>query len=79
MRNENLDNLEHLIPELVAGGAESGPGPQKGLTREFLSRYYREHLRFSFGEKEKEGLRIFANLCIKHSLLPKRDLAFSVV
>ena len=79
LRNENLDNLDHLIPELVARGAESGPGPPKGLTREFLSRYYREHLRFSFGEKEKEGLRIFANLCMKHSLLPKRDLAFSVV
>ena len=77
LRNENLDNLDHLIPELVSGVAE--PGPPKGLTREFLSRYYREHLRFSFGEKEKDGLRIFANLCIKHSLLPKRDLALSVV
>ena len=77
LRNENLDDLEHLIPELVAGVAE--PGPPKGLTREFLSRYYREHLRFSFGETEKEGLRIFANLCMKHSLLPNRDLALRVV
>jgi chorismate dehydratase len=77
LRNENLDNLDHLIPERV--GEVADPGFQKGLTREFLSRYYREHLRFSFGEKEKEGLRIFANLCIKHSLLPKRDLAFRVV
>ncbi len=77
LRNGNLDNLDHLIPELVAGVADSGP--QKGLSREFLSRYYLEHLRFSFGKKEKEGLRIFANLCIKHSLLPKCDLAFSVV
>jgi chorismate dehydratase len=88
LRNENLDNLNHLVPELVAGvdlsrrsskAKADDPGPQRGLTREFLSRYYREHLRFSFGEKEKEGLRIFADLCIKHSLLPKRDLAFSVV
>ena len=47
--------------------------------REFLSRYYTEHLRFGFVEKEKEGLRIFANLCIKHGLLSKRDLAFRVV
>ena len=77
LRNENLDDLDHLISELVAGVAD--PGPQKGVTREFLSRYYREHLRFSFGKKEKEGLRIFASLCIKHSLLPKCDLALSVV
>jgi chorismate dehydratase len=77
LRDGNLANLDDLIAELVAGVAD--PGPQKELTHEFLSRYYREHLRFSFGEKEKEGLRIFANLCIKHSLLPKRDLALRVV
>ena len=88
LRNENLDNLDDLIPGLVAGvdlsrrsskANADDPGPQKGLTSEFLSHYYREHLRFGFGKKEKEGLRIFANLCIKHSLLPKCDLAFSVV
>ena len=77
LRDGNLANLDDLIAELVAGVAD--PSPQKELTREFLSRYYREHLRFSFGEKEKEGLRIFANLCIKHSLLPDRDLALRVV
>ena len=77
LRDGNLANLDNLIAELVAGVAD--PGVQKELTREFLSRYYREHLRFSFGEREKEGLRIFANLCIKHSLLPNRDLALHVV
>ena len=77
LRDGNLANLDNLIAELVAGVAD--PGAQKELTREFLSRYYREHLRFSFGEREKEGLRVFANLCIKHSLLPKRDLALRVV
>ncbi|PYK20432.1 MAG: hypothetical protein DME55_02270 [Verrucomicrobia bacterium] len=77
LRDGNLANLDDLIAELVAGVAD--PSSQKELTREFLSRYYREHLRFNFGEKEKEGLRIFANLCIKHSLLPKRDFAFHVV
>jgi chorismate dehydratase len=76
LRNENLDNLDDLIPELVA---VADPGSQMGITREFLSRYYHKHLRFGFGEKEKEGLRIFANLCIKHSLLPKSDFAFRVV
>ena len=77
LRDQNLSHLDDLIAEAVAGVAD--PGPQKRLNREFLSRYYRENLRFSFGEKEKEGLRIFANLCIKHSLLPKRDIAFCVV
>jgi chorismate dehydratase len=67
LRDENLANLDELI------AAEKEFDPQ------FCSRYYREHLRFSFGEKEKEGLRIFANLCAKHSLLPKPNLALNVV
>jgi len=77
LRDQNLSNLDHVISDLVAGAVDSGP--HRRLNREFLSRYYRENLRFSFGEKEKEGLRIFANLCIKHGLLPKRDIAFCVV
>jgi chorismate dehydratase len=47
--------------------------------RGFCDRYYREHLQFSFGKREKEGLRAFHQLCQKHDLLPKRDIAFSVV
>jgi chorismate dehydratase len=77
LRDQNLAHLDDLIAEAVAG--VTGPCPRNGLNREFLSRYYRENLRFSFGEKEKEGLRIFADFCIKHSLLPKRDIAFCVV
>lgn len=77
LRDANLANLDTLVAEVVAGVADSGL--PKGVDREFLSRYYREHLRFSFVEKEKEGLRIFANLCLKHGLLPKRDLEFRVV
>jgi chorismate dehydratase len=77
LRDEHLAKLDDLIVEAVAGGAD--PGPRLALTRQFLSRYYREHLRFGFGEKEKEGLRIFANLCESRSLLPKRDVVFRVV
>ena len=76
LRDQNVSHLDDLIAEAVAA---ADPGPQKRLNREFLSRYYRENLRFSFGEKEKEGLRIFANLCIKHGFLPNRDIAFCVV
>ena len=77
LRDQNLTHLDDLVAEVVAG---IGNTRHRGrLNREFLSRYYREHLRFSFGEQEKEGLRIFANLCIMHGLLPKRDLAFRIV
>jgi chorismate dehydratase len=77
LRDVNLANLDNLIADLVAGVA--GLGQRREVDREFLSRYYTEHLRFGFEEKEKEGLRIFANLCVKHGLLPKRDLAFCIV
>jgi chorismate dehydratase len=77
LRDENLTHLDHVIEDAVAGVGD--PGRREELNREFLSRYYRQHLRFSFWEKEKEGLRIFAHLCVRHGLLPKRDLAFHVV
>jgi predicted solute-binding protein len=77
LRDENLASLDDLISDTAAGFADSGQW--KELNREFLSRYYRKHLRFSFGEKEKQGLQTFANLCAKHGLLPKRDLALDLV
>jgi len=76
LRDENLANLNKLIAEVVAGVAE--PGHPK-LDQEFLFRYYRENLRFSFGEKEKQGLRTFASICAKHALLPNRDVELSLV
>jgi chorismate dehydratase len=77
LRNKNLVHLDHVIEDAVAGCGDSGH--QWQLDREFLSRYYHEHLRFTFGEKEKEGLRIFANLCERRTLLPTRDVAFRVI
>jgi chorismate dehydratase len=88
LRDENLAYLDRVIEDAVAGGGLSrrshqakanDPAHSKIVDREFFSRYYRYHLRFSFGEKEKQGLQIFANLCERHSLLPKCDLAFRVV
>jgi predicted solute-binding protein len=76
LRNDNLGRLNELIADAVARVADPG---HPEITRQFLSAYYHEHLRFSFGEKEKEGLRTFAKLCAKHGLLEKRDLAFSFV
>jgi chorismate dehydratase len=67
LRNKNLANIDNLI----AG--------EKEFDRGFCDRYYREHLRFNFGKREKKGLRAFQELCQKHDLLPKRDIVFSVV
>lgn len=63
----NLNNLDRLI------------GSQNEFSPEFCRRYYREQLRFSFGEEEKQGLRDFADLCQKHDLLPKRDVVLDLV
>ncbi|OLD70914.1 MAG: hypothetical protein AUG90_00300 [Verrucomicrobia bacterium 13_1_20CM_4_55_9] len=67
LRNKNLADIDNLI------------AAEKEFDRGFCGRYYREHLRFSFGEREKKGLRAFQELCQKHDLLPKRNIAFSVV
>jgi chorismate dehydratase len=67
LRDENLARIDNLIAE------------EKEFDREFCARYYREHVRFNFGEKEKEGLREFQRLCEKHGLMPKGEIEFNVV
>ncbi|HJW38209.1 MAG TPA: MqnA/MqnD/SBP family protein [Candidatus Udaeobacter sp.] len=67
LRNENLANLDGLIAD------------EKDFNPQFCARYYREHLRFNFGEKEKKGLRTFADLCSKHGLLEKCNLPLDLV
>lgn len=87
LRDENLAKLNKLIAEVVAGVALSRRSPKTQadelghpkLDQQFLLRYYRGNLRFSFGEKEKQGLRMFANLCAKHALLSGPDFELSLV
>jgi chorismate dehydratase len=67
LRDENLSNLDDLIAD------------EKEFDHAFCDRYYRQHLRFSFGDGEKKGLRAFAELCQKHELLAKRDLVLDLV
>ena len=67
LRDENLAHLDQLI----ATETESD--------RQFCARYYCEHLRFRFGEEEREGLRTFANLCARYGLLEKQDLGLDLV
>jgi len=67
LREENLSNLD----ELVSAETE--------FDYQFCARYYRKHLRFSFGEEDKEDMRRFANLYTKHGLLEESDLRFHLV
>jgi predicted solute-binding protein len=63
----NLENIDGIISR------------ESEFPPEFCRHYYRDHLRFSFGDEEKRGLRAFAELCRKHELLPKRDLVLDLV
>jgi len=66
LRDENLTKIDNLIAE------------EKEFDHEFCAHYYGEHLRFNFGEKEKEGLKEFQRLCQKHGLLSESDIALTV-
>ena len=77
MRDRNLGDLDNLITEALAGVSDGDK--RKDLNREFLWRYYRKHLRFNFGEKEKQGLQCFADLCAKHRVLRARVRRFTGV
>jgi chorismate dehydratase len=67
LRDENLARIDDLISE------------EKDFDHDFCHRYYRENLRFSFGEREREGLRIFQKLCEKRDLIQKHELNFELV
>jgi len=67
LRDENLANIDSLIAD------------EKAFDHDFCSRYYRENLRFTFGKREREGLRIFEKLCEEHDLIQKRDVKFELV
>lgn len=67
LRDKNLSQLDQLI------------ATEKKFDHEFCDRYYREYLRFGFGEEEKRGLRRFVELCQRHELLPKRELVLDMV
>lgn len=55
---QNLSSMDQLI------------AAQDEFSPEFCDRYFREHLRFTLGDREKQGLLHFRALCQKHGLLP---------
>jgi chorismate dehydratase len=71
LRDENLADLSSIVADVADN--------QKEITREFLDRYYNEHLRFGFGTREKLGLQTFADFCAKHGVLPKQAPGFHLV
>ena len=75
LRDQNLADIPAVVADAVADVADN----KHEITPEFLDRYYNEHLRFSFGTREKEALQNFADLCAKHGVLPKRAREFSVL
>ncbi|MDB6146641.1 MAG: hypothetical protein JWO45_305 [Spartobacteria bacterium] len=67
VRDENQGRIGELIAQ------------EKEFEPEFCRRYYRDNLRFSFGQREKQGLSTFAAACAKQDLIPKRPLEFDLV
>lgn len=65
-RDANLRRIKDVIAE------------EKRFDPDFCIRYYRDHLRFSFGDQEKEGLWLFQGLCAKHGLLPGAELSLTL-
>jgi chorismate dehydratase len=59
LRNDNLANIEAVIAS------------QREFDPVFCDYYYKRCLRFTFGAREKEGLRTFETLCEKHKLFPQ--------
>ena len=62
LRDENLANIDELT------------ATEQDFDHDFCVRYYREHLRFSFGEMEKQGLHEFHKRCTELRLLPPEQL-----
>lgn len=67
LRDRNVAHLEELIFE------------QKEFDAAFCAYYYRDCLRFHFGEQEKAGLRLFRELCAKCALLEPGNCDLSLV
>lgn len=67
VRDRNLQDIERVIAE------------EREFDPEFCRRYYTCNLRFSFDERDAEGLHQFANACAKLNLIPKRKLDLQLV
>jgi len=67
LRTRNLARMDELIAQ------------EREFDHEFCRRYYRDHLRFGFGENEKKGLQNFAEVCVTQNLIPTGAIAFNLI
>jgi chorismate dehydratase len=67
LRDRNLQNLDDLVSS------------QTQVSPEFCRKYYREHLFFDFGEREKAGLREFHRCCLLNEIDVASEWPLSLV
>ena len=67
LRDHNLEKLDDLI------------STQSEVSPAFCRKYYREHLFFDFGEREKAGLREFHHHCLLNKIDVAPDLQLNLV
>jgi len=67
LRDRNLHNLDDLISS------------QTQVSAEFCRKYYREHLFFDFGEREKAGLREFHRRCLANKINVASEMPVTLV
>jgi len=67
LRDHNLENLDDLV------------STQSEVSPAFCRKYYREHLFFDFGEREKAGLREFHHHCLLNKVDVAPDLQLNLV
>ena len=67
LRDGNLQNLDDLVSS------------QTQVSPEFCRKYYRQHLFFDFGKREKAGLREFHRRCLLNKIDVASDLPLSLV
>lgn len=66
-RDENLATLDQVI------------AAQTKFSPEFCAYYFRDCVRFGFGDAEKEGLLLFRSLCERHGILPQSSAPLRLV
>jgi chorismate dehydratase len=67
LRDRNLHNLDDLVSS------------QTQVSAEFCRKYYREHLFFDFGEREKAGLREFHRRCLANKIDVASEMPLTLV
>ncbi len=66
-RDENLRQLDELIAR------------QTTYSPDFCAHYFRECLKYDFGDREKKGLLRFRSLCQKHGILPTTEMPLKLL